>query len=172
LLIDTDLRKPSVGKLFSIPAFQPGLSNVIAGSHSLEECIIRDEQSGVDVLTAGSLPPNPQELLASEVFGELIEKLRQSYDQIVLDSAPTQAVSDAVVVSKHCDSLVYVVRADSTSAKLINNGLLRFIEAGQRVDGVLLNQVDIKKAKKTGEFTGYYDQYGYNSYQETDKAKA
>lgn len=166
LLIDTDLRRPSIGKLFSIPAFQPGLANVIAGSHTLEECIIHDDQSKIDVLTAGSLPPNPQELLASEQFADLINKLKGTYDQIVLDSAPTQAVSDSVVVSKYCDSLVYVVRSDSTSAKLINNGLSRFVEAGQRIDGVVLNQVDLKKAKRTGEFSGYYDQYGYNSYQE------
>jgi capsular exopolysaccharide synthesis family protein len=168
LLIDTDLRKPSIGKLFSLPGFQPGLANVLAGSHELDECIVADDQSNVDVLSAGTLPPNPQELLASEKFAQLMVTLKARYDYIVLDSAPTQAVSDAIVVSKQCDSLVYVVKADSTSDKMINNGLSRFIEIGHRIDGVVLNQVDLKKAQRMGEYSGYYDQYGYNSYRADD----
>lgn len=170
LLIDTDLRRPSIGKLFALPGFQPGLANVISGSHSLEECIVADQQSNLDILCAGTLPPNPQELLASKNFSDLMQVLRERYDYIVLDSAPTQAVSDAIVVSKQCDSLVYVVKADSTSDKIINNGLSRFIEIGHRIDGVVLNQVDLKKAKRTGEYSGFYDQYGYNSYQADDKS--
>jgi capsular exopolysaccharide synthesis family protein len=170
LLIDTDLRKPSIGKLFALPGFQPGLANVISGSHHIDECIVADQQSNVDVLSAGTLPPNPQELLASKKFSDLMQALRGRYDYIVVDSAPTQAVSDAIVVSKQCDSLVYVVKADSTSAKMINNGLSRFIEIGHRIDGVVLNQVDLKKARRTGEYSGFYDQYGYNSYQADDKS--
>lgn len=165
LLVDTDLRKPSIAKQFGLPGFQPGLANIISGSHTADECVVFDQASNIHVLSAGTLPPNPQELLASEKFGQLMEQLRDSYDYIVVDSAPTQAVSDAIVVSKHCDSLVYVVKADSTSNKLIKNGLSRFIEIGHRIDGVVLNQVDIKKARKTGEYAGFYDQYGYNSYQ-------
>lgn len=164
ILVDTDLRRPSIGKLFALPGFQPGLANVVAGTHSLEECIVKDEESNLDVLSAGTLPPNPQELLASEKFAALIEHLKRKYDYIVVDSAPTQAVSDAIVVSKYCDSLIYVVKADSTNEKIINNGLSRFIEIGHRIDGVVLNQVDIKKAKRSGEYSGFYDQYGYNSY--------
>ncbi|MGQ8365251.1 GumC family protein [Glaciecola sp. 1036] len=168
LLLDTDLRKPSIGKLFKLPGFQPGLANVVAGTHKLEECIVHDEDANIDILAAGTLPPNPQELLASEKFSALMDHLKRKYDHIVIDSAPTQAVSDAIVVSKQCDSLVYVVKADSTSSKIINNGLSRFIEIGHRIDGVVLNQVDLKKARKTGEYAGFYDQYGYNSYQQND----
>ncbi|MFQ3251109.1 GumC family protein [Glaciecola sp.] len=164
LLLDTDLRRPTLAKQFDLPGFQPGLSNLIAGTHTLEECIVTDEKSGIDLICAGSSPPNPQELLASEQFTLLMAKLKTQYEHIIVDSAPTQAVSDAVIVSKLCDSVVYVVRSDSTSFKIINNGLSRFMQIGHRVDGVVLNQVDLKKAKKTGEYSGYYDQYGYNSY--------
>jgi Mrp family chromosome partitioning ATPase len=97
--------------------------------------------------------------------------LKTKYEHIIVDSAPTQAVSDAVIVSKVCDSVVYVVRSDSTSYKIINNGLSRFMQIGHRVDGVVLNQVDLKKAKKTGEYSGFYDQYGYQSYP-TDSHKS
>lgn len=164
LLLDTDLRRPTLATQFDLPGFQPGLSNLIAGTHTLEECIVSDEKSGIDLICAGSLPPNPQELLASDQFKILMTKLKMAYEHIIVDSAPTQAVSDAVIVSKLCDSVVYVVRSDSTSDKVINNGLSRFLQIGHRVDGVVLNQVDIKKAKKTGEYSGFYDQYGYQSY--------
>jgi len=161
LLIDTDLRRPTLAKQFSLPGFQPGLANLIAGTHNIEECAVKDDISGIDLICAGTLPHNPQELLASENFVRLIEGLKDKYDYIILDSAPTQAVSDAIIVSQVCDSVVYVIKADDTSEKMINKGLSRFMQIGHRVDGVVLNQVDMKKAKKTGQYTGYYDQYGY-----------
>jgi succinoglycan biosynthesis transport protein ExoP len=163
LLIDTDLRRPTLSKQFGLPGFQPGIANLVAGTHNIEECIVTDEQSGIDLICAGTLPPNPQELLASEAFKTLVEGLKEKYDHIIMDSAPTQAVSDAIIVSKVCNSVVYVVKSDSTSEKIINSGLSRFMQIGHRVDGVVLNQVDLKKAKKTGEYAGYYDQYGYQS---------
>jgi len=169
ILVDTDLRRPSIAQRFGLPGFQPGLANIISGSHSIDECVVFDQASNIHVLCAGTLPPNPQELLASAEFASLMKTLRERFECIVLDSAPTQAVSDAIVVSKQCDSLVYVVKADSTSVKVINNGLSRFVEIGHRIDGVVLNQVDIKKAKKTGEYAGYYDQYGYQSYQSQEE---
>lgn len=164
LLIDTDLRRPTLAKQFGFPGFQPGLANLVAGTHSIEECLVTDEYSGIDLICAGTVPPNPQELLASDKFRELVKMLEKDYEHIIVDSAPTQAVSDAIIVSKVCDSLVYVVKADATSDKIINNGLSRFLQIGHRVDGVVLNQVDLKKAKKTGEYAGFYDQYGYQSY--------
>lgn len=170
LIIDADLRRPSLAKQFGFPGFQPGLANVIAGTHSEEECIVADEYSATDVLPAGSLPPNPQELLASKTFKALITILRKNYTYIVIDTAPTQAVSDAMVVSEVSDSLLYVVKADSTNEKTINNGLSRFLQIGHRVDGVVLNQVNIKKAMKSGDYTGFYDPYGYQSHAMESKA--
>lgn len=168
LLIDADLRKPAISKRFDLPGFQPGLANAVAGTHSIDECIVTDEESKIDILCSGTIPPNPQEILASEKFAKLMIGLREKYDHIIIDTAPTQAVSDAIVVSKLVDSIVYVVKSDSTNAKIINNGLSRFIQIGHRIDGVVLNLVDLKKAKKTGEYSGFYDQYGYNSYAQDD----
>ena len=91
------------------------------------------------------------------------------YEYIIVDSAPIQAVSDPVVVSNVCDSIIYVVKADSTGYKMINSGLSRFISLGHRVEGIILNQVDLKTAKKQGEYTGFYDQYDYTSYQNETK---
>lgn len=163
ILIDADLRRPTVGKRFNVPNYQPGLSNLIMQTHNPDECVVHDEQSGIDLICAGSIPSNPQELLAGDGFNKLIESLKQEYKYVVIDTAPTQAVSDAMVVSKTCDSVLYVVKADSTSEKVINNGLGRFLQVGHRVDGVVLNQVDLKKSDVSARYGGFYDQYGYSA---------
>ncbi|QJR80198.1 polysaccharide biosynthesis tyrosine autokinase [Alteromonas pelagimontana] len=164
ILIDADLRRPAVGKRFNVPNYQPGLSNLTMKTHSLDECLVHDEQSGIDLICAGSIPSNPQELLAGDGFRALINYLKKHYKYVVVDTAPTQAVSDAMVVSKSCDSVIYVVRADSTSEKMIKNGLGRFLQVGHRVDGVVLNQVDLRKSDVSERYGGFYDQYGYNAH--------
>ena len=163
LLIDADMRRPSIGKQFNLAGFQPGLSNLIAKTHELSECLCIDEESGLHILPAGTIPPNPQELLSSERFTRIMSVLKQKYQYIIIDSAPTQAVSDAMVLAKTADSIVYVVKANDTDEGLINNGISRFLMNGKRVDGVVLNQVDIHRADKYGEFAGYYDRYDYQS---------
>lgn len=163
LLIDADMRRPSIGKQFNLAGFQPGLSNLIAKSHELNECLCIDSESGMHILPAGTIPPNPQELLSSERFARIMSVLKQKYQYIIIDSAPTQAVSDAMVLAKTADSIIYVVKANDTDEGLINNGISRFLMNGKRVDGVVLNQVDIHRADKYGEFSGYYDRYDYHS---------
>ncbi|WP_404339939.1 GumC family protein [Pseudoalteromonas mariniglutinosa] len=160
LLIDADLRKPSLAKRFDIPAFQPGLSNLIIGTEPLSQCIYVDEQSGVSIMPSGQIPSNPLELLSSSRFSELLETLKQQYDHIVIDTPPTQAVSDALVISQYVDSVVYVIKADVTRTKLIKAGLERLFEAKAHVVGVVLNQVDMSKVSEQSNY-GFYDYYDY-----------
>ena len=82
---------------------------------------------------------------------------------MVIDTPPMQAVSDAMLIAEACDSVMYVVRSDSTSQKVIESGLGRFVQVGHRLDGVVLNQVDLKKADVADRYAGFYDQYGYTS---------
>ncbi|QBY03148.1 polysaccharide biosynthesis tyrosine autokinase [Thalassotalea sp. HSM 43] len=161
LLIDTDMRRPSLAKNFDMDMNTPGLSNVIAKTHALDECIHRDEKSGLDLLPAGQLPPNPQELLASNQFKQMLNELKEKYDRIIIDTAPVQAVSDAMIVARLADSHLYVVKAESTKESMIKRGMKRMTMAGINIDGVVLNQVDLAKARQYQDFTGYYDQYGY-----------
>ncbi|MEL0036878.1 MAG: chain-length determining protein, partial [Gammaproteobacteria bacterium] len=84
------------------------------------------------------------------------------YDRIIIDTAPTQAVSDSLIVSTHSDAIVYVVKADSTHIKNIKSGIGRLLQIGANVAGVVLNQVDLDQSAKYGDYEGYYDQYGYN----------
>ena len=165
LLIDADMRRPSVGKDFGLPIYQPGLSNLISGSATLAECIHHDEKSGLDVIPAGAVPPNPQELLASPRFEKALQVLADKYDRIILDTAPAQVVSDALVVSRVAESMLYVVKSDSTRQKVIKDGIGRLLQVGAKLDGVVLNQVDTSsKSSGYGEYYGYYaGSYGYGA---------
>lgn len=160
LLIDADMRRPTLAKNFHFPVGTPGLANLIAGTARLEDCIKHVE--GIDMLSAGAVPPNPLELLSSSRFASVLESLRAQYDRVVIDSPPTQAVSDATVLATHANALIYVIKSDSTPIPLAQKGVGQLLQNNAPVTGVVLNQVDIAKAQKQGySYGGYYDYYGY-----------
>lgn len=161
ILIDADMRRPTLAKNFDFAVGTPGLANVIAGTAGLKESI--QKINGVDMLSAGAVPPNPLELLSSERFVALIEHLKTVYDRIVIDSPPTQAVSDALMLGNLADALIYVIKSDDTAIPLAVKGVGQLLQSNAPVTGVVLNQVDMEKAKKHGyNYGGYYDYYGYS----------
>ena len=161
LLIDADLRKPSIAKRFDIPVFHPGLSNLIVGTEQLSECVHVDVQSGVAIMPSGQIPSNPLELLSNARFSEVIDGLKAEYDHIIIDTPPTQAVSDALVIAQSVDSVIYVVKSDITRIKPIKAGIERLFESKAHVAGIVLNQVDMSKSKDAHSH-GYYDYYDYS----------
>jgi len=167
LLIEADMRRPSFTRILNLPPYQAGLSNLISGTEKLDDIIIRDEKSGLDILAAGFIPPNPLELLSSNKFEALMLVLKDKYDRIIIDSPPTQAVSDAMVLAKQSDSVIYVVRSESTKQAVVKKGLSRLLEIEAKIDGIVLNQVNIKKGGKEG-YQGYYDYYGYGQENKTE----
>lgn len=160
LLIDADLRRPSVAAAFALPGGTLGLSNVLAQSDRLEDCVHKTE-AGFDVLPAGIPPANPQEMLSTLNFKNLVKLLSEQYDRIIIDSAPVNAVSDSLIVATLADSLVYVVKADATPQKLVlkNVNLIKY--SNLPLTGVVLNRLDTKKQDSYGK--GGYDNsyYGY-----------
>jgi succinoglycan biosynthesis transport protein ExoP len=164
LLIDADMRRPTVAKQLRLPQGSRGLSNAVAYPETLDDSIHTIEDLGIDVMPAGAVPPNPLELLSSKNFSDIIELLKTRYTKIIIDSAPIQAVSDALYLSTLTDGLVYVIKADATRDKLVKTGLSRLDDANARVLGVVLNQVDVEKeARYGGTYGGYYDNYDYNN---------
>ncbi|MBF7730517.1 GumC family protein [Pseudomonas sp. N040] len=167
LLIDADLRRPTLAKSFAFPVGTPGLANMIAGTARLDECVKRVD--GIDVIGAGTVPPNPLELLSSPRFAKAMEVLKGKYERIVIDSPPTQAVSDAIVLSTFADSLIYVIKSDATHIPMVEKGIGQLLQNNAPIKGIVLNQVDIKKAKKYGyRYGGYYDYYGYSDAKHPD----
>lgn len=154
LLVDADLRRPAVAKNFGFPVGTPGLANLIAGTAHLDECIRTVD--GIDVIGAGAVPPNPLELILSEAFGRVLEELKGRYERIIIDSPPIQAVSDAIVLSTFAHTLLYVVRASSTTIPLVQKGVGQLLQNNAPVSGIVLNQIDFSKVGKDYGYGHYY----------------
>ncbi|MDX3774068.1 polysaccharide biosynthesis tyrosine autokinase [Chromatiaceae bacterium AAb-1] len=154
LLVDADMRKPSLAARFKLPAYQPGLANVLAGTERLEHCIVKNVHQGIDLLPAGAIPLNPLELLAGTTLQGLLEQLRSQYDKIIIDTPPVHAVSDPLVLAPVMDAVVLVVRAEHTRRTIIQQTLGQLHQAHAKVFGVVLNQMKITRQ-------GYYGHYGY-----------
>ena len=163
LLIDGDMRKPSICKRFAIPNYHAGLSNMIAQTEVLDDCLYHDDQSNITVMPCGNLPNNPQELLASKHFEQLITQLKASYDYIIIDTPPVNAVSDALIIAKQADSLMYVVKSDDTRTGVVKNGVGRLVDANIKIAGIVLNKVDTRASSNSDYYYGYYSDKAYGS---------
>ena len=151
ILIDCDLRKPSLHKKFRI-SNNRGLSDVIIDRDKLSKCIQKRTEY-LDILTAGKIPPNPSEMLGSKAMSSLLDELSDIYDVIILDSPPVLAVTDAQILSTKVDGTVLVVRAEKTKKDtlLAAKGVLDKVNAN--ILGTVLNGGDKNK-------DNYYYYYG------------
>jgi succinoglycan biosynthesis transport protein ExoP len=166
LLIDADMRRPSLAQYLGMGPNSKGLANAVAYPETLDQCIHSMSGLGMDVMPSGPMPPNPLELLSSKNFEDILSTLKEKYERIIIDTAPTRMVSDALYLSSLADGVVYVVKCDSTPDRVISGSLDKFYGANARVLGVLLNQLDVEKNSKYNGYAyygGYYDAYGYTA---------
>ena len=171
ILIDADMRRPSIGKLFGKDSTAPGLSSLVSGVTTARECIFRAEKSNLCVLPAGVIPPNPLELLLSKRFEDTLQKLMEMFDIAIIDAPPVMLVTDAMVIARRCSGLVYIVKADDVPYQVARNGIKRVRQSGVNIIGVALNQLDLERADRYhGEYTGYA-KYGYRRYYSAYNAK-
>jgi polysaccharide biosynthesis transport protein len=163
LLINADMRRPPLLETMALDPSKPGLSNAVSGGVS-GGFLQTVPGSSLQVITSGPVPPNPLELLSSHRFKSLLKHCAAGYEIIVMDSPPVQLVSDAVVLSKMATGVLYVVKADSTPYQMARRGLQALQSANAPLLGVVLNQLDFKKADRYyGAYTGYtrYGDAGY-----------
>jgi polysaccharide biosynthesis transport protein len=164
LLIDADMRRPQIGRIFGERSL-PGLSDLCAGSAVPEQCLYRVPDTQVAVLSSGKIPPNPQELLASQRFEQILREFTAQFDVVVLDSPPVQLVSDALVLSRLATAVLYVVKADDTPYPLARRGVRKLLQVNAPITGVVLSQLDIVKADRYyGEYGGYGRRYHNKKY--------
>ncbi len=164
LLIDADMRRPSVARGLELPPAAKGLSNLVSGSSSLEECLHTLDGSTLTIIPAGTVPPNPLELLLSARFKETLDQLAQQFETIIIDSPPVELVSDAQVIAPNATGVIYVVKAHATPYQLVRKGLAKMHQVGGHLLGVAINQFDFARAEKYhGEYSGY-GKYGYGKY--------
>ena len=157
LLVDADLRRPQLAGLFGLEG-SVGLTSVLLGRIDLREAVQKHSASGLEVLTSGSLPPNPAELLQSHAMEQLLKEARGEYDVIVIDSPPLLPVTDAALIAAQADGAVLVVRQGRTTRDQLTHSLDRLGGVGARPLGIALNMVS---ARGRGGYGGYGYGYGY-----------
>jgi len=165
LLIDADLRRPSIHKTLGMGP-RIGLSNVLTGGATLQQATVRSSLlPNLFILPAGTPPPNPSELLASAPMFDLLAEVREQYDHIVLDTPPTLSVTDAVVLSTRADAVVLVIRSAQTTKPALRRARDILAQVNARVAGVLLNAVNLDSP----DYYYYYEyqgKYGHRYYDE------
>ena len=175
LIVDADLRKPRLGKTFpDAPAI--GLSDLLAGDSTFtaDQLLFPTKVPNLSFLSAGTIPPNPVELLESNRFARLLETLSQSFDLIIFDTPPCLNMVDALVIARQTDGIVYVLRSFSSN-KFATQQSVRQIElANVNILGAILNDVDLQKNHYYYYYSSskYYSQaYHYHSDSSKKKKK-
>jgi capsular exopolysaccharide synthesis family protein len=170
LLVDSDLRRPSLHNFFGFDKTY-GLTNVLIGSLALEDVIKPTEVDKLDVITAGDIPPNPAELVASERMRKFIEDVRERYDHVILDSPPVVAVTDAAVLATRVDGALLVVSSGTVNRKEVLRAVSLIKNVRSSILGVVLNGLDIKKIYGSYYYYFHYYQYYYYYGSESKKRK-
>ncbi|SAL72237.1 exopolysaccharide transport protein family protein [Caballeronia peredens] len=158
LLIDGDMRRGDIHSHFGV-RHSPGLSDVLMGA-DVSSAILHDVLPGVDLITKGSLPSHPSELLASDRLGDVLGELKQLYDLVIIDTPPVLAVTDATVIGKHAGTSLLVVRHGKNQVQEIGETMKRLHHGGVNMKGVLLTDVPQSKMLMGSTYAGYY---GYES---------
>ena len=161
LLIDGDMRRGDIHSHFGV-RHQPGLSDVLMGA-DVSAAILHDVLPGVDLITKGSLPSHPSELLMSDRLGEILDDLKLRYDLVIVDTPPVLAVTDATVIGKHAGTSLLVVRHGKNQVQEIGETMKRLHHGGVNMKGVLLTDVPQSKMLMGSTYAGYY---GYESISE------
>ena len=156
LVIDADLRRPSLHRALDVLR-EPGLTNLLIGDADIRETVRPGVLPNLDFLPSGPFPPNPSELLNSKAMGRLLEDLEARYDQIVIDSPPVLAVTDAAVLAVHTDGAVLVLRSGETEQRTAERSVEQLRRLGVRVFGAVLNEVSAVTPDES-----YYLQYYYS----------
>jgi capsular exopolysaccharide synthesis family protein len=145
LLIDGDLRKPTVHYTFKLDN-RIGLSTVLVGEKALEETVKETDVPNLDILTCGPIPPNPSELLGSKAMKQMLQLAQETYDVIVFDTPPVLAVTDAQILANICDGSIIVARSEQTEYEAIQKAKELLEPAHAKLLGIVLNDVEQKKS--------------------------
>lgn len=165
LVIDCDLRKPRIHSIFKDKRF-PGFTDYFFGQAAYEEIVRKSDLNNLFYITAGTIPPNPSEILGSREMEQFLKKLKTEFEMIIIDSPPVIAVTDSEILSSLVDSTILVVSADQTEVELMEKASELLQHQHGSFLGVLLNNFTYKSG-----YGSYYKYYYYYSRPSNDKAK-
>jgi capsular exopolysaccharide synthesis family protein len=161
LIVDADMRRPTVGKNIGIEGDDGvGMVDFLAGEAELKDCLHKTASPNVFVLPAGKRLNSPLELISSKKFTDTIDELKKQFDVVVIDCPPLKPVSDSLVISRHANAVLYVIKADGAPHQLITASVKSLRDVGAPLLGVVLNQVNFKKGDRYGHYSYQY-QYTY-----------
>ncbi len=162
LLIDADMRKPSLGKTMGGVSAHAGLSNLISGQKKFHECLLRDKEvENLYFMPSGTIPPNPLEILQSKRFEKVFEFLRKYFTHIIIDCPPVLPVSDPLIAGQLADCVIFVTKASDTTDTAAKEAVKRLRSAKLEPFGAVLTQVDVEKLKGHAGYEYYGSDYRY-----------
>lgn len=158
LVVDLDLRNPSVHKIFGIGNTY-GIMEHLKNGRELDKCLNKIEEN-IHVLTPGSIPPNPTEILSSRKIEEFIKSLSGKYDYVFIDAPPVGVVSDGIIISKYTDGVMFIVGANEVDINHAKEVIDNMKKSDINIIGSILNKYDVEKT--------HYGYYGYYYSQDED----
>ncbi|MCS7012285.1 MAG: polysaccharide biosynthesis tyrosine autokinase [Chloroherpetonaceae bacterium] len=158
LLIDADLRRPVIHSIFGYSK-EPGLTNYLVGRSKIEEVLRTAPVPNLSIITSGTIPPNPSELLGAPRMKDFLADMKAQFDIILFDSPPVLAVTDAQVLSQHADGVVVILAAGQTQFELAKRTKQALMKVDAPILGYVLNNFDLNKAY--GSYYKYYRYYNY-----------
>lgn len=160
VIIDCDLRRPQVHNALSVEA-TPGITNYLNGECTKSDIVKPTNVSNLFAVTYGAIPPNPSELLASDLMSDFVAELEAEFDYIIFDTPPIGVVIDAMPILKASDGVVLVVKHNQTTYPALKKvvGVLERNEA--KILGIIVNSVEAVRRRKYGRGYGYGYGYGY-----------
>lgn len=168
VLLDTDLRRPVLHRVFGVKR-EPGLTDYLFGRAEIDEIFKQTEVENLYLVPCGIVPPNPSELLGSEKMKEFIEYLKSNYDMVIFDTPPLVAVTDALILANQVDGVLLVASAGKTEIDVIDKAREMVHRVGGNIIGVLLNNFDASATY--GTYYRYYRYYRYYDYYGADRDK-
>lgn len=169
LLIDADIRKSVLVTRYQLEHEVYGLSQFLSGQKTMDEVLYDTNLENLSVIFSGPYSPNPAELLEEDLFQELLEYARESFDYIIIDTPPMANLIDGAIVARYCDGAIMVIESGAISYRLEQKVKNQLEKSGCRILGAILNKVDIHNESYYGKY-GRYSRYGkYGKYGKYDR---
>lgn len=175
VMIDADIRKSVLVSRYQLDSEIFGLSQYLSGQKKLEDVLYDTNVENMSMVFAGPYSPNPAELLEEDLFGQMVQELKGTFDYVMIDTPPMGSLIDGAIVARQCDGAVVVVESGSISYRLEQRVKGQLEKSGCRILGVVLNKVNIEGKGYYNKYYGRHGKYGrysqYGSYDRSGQAR-
>lgn len=169
LIVDADMRRPTIQKYFGFDKSRVGLSELLSEIVSSDKDIITSPCPGLNVLTSGAIPPNPSALMLGKRIGELIEKWSKKYDIVFIDLPPVGMVTDPITISSHISGYIVVATVNKSDGRRVNEAIEAINQVGAKIVGAVINGASLKGEGYRYKYTKGKYEYKYGYYYAEDK---